>query len=260
MCKINIDRKGEDLFKIELNKSKVHMPDTENFEAVLSEQTVQKEFTYDQTTVLTFLATYPEVRLAGSQNIQNRINLYYRAAVRKFYRYAEGPMRRDAIMAYRDSKQNGFPFNTFDAVMKYTVTMNEACHLSTYFDRYEYTGGAHGNTRRFSVNWDLRTGRMLQLSDLFERGENYRKLILDQIILIAEQNIKENPGIYFDEYRELIVKYFNPESFLLTPTALQIYYQQYEIAPYSTGIVVFDLPYRKLGIDRPNCGRLHVLK
>ena len=33
-----------------------------------------------------------------------------------------------------------------------------------------------------------------------------------------------------------------------------VYYQQYEIAPYASGIPVFEIPYADLGIEKPNCG------
>lgn len=62
----------------------------------------------------------------------------------------------------------------------------------------------------------------------------------------------ENPGVYFDDYRKLIAQYFNEEQYYLTPQGVAIYYQQYEIAPYSTGIVVFTVPYDVLGW-KPSC-------
>jgi hypothetical protein len=64
-------------------------------------------------------------------------------------------------------------------------------------------------------------------------------MILARIVKMAEEN-HEN---YFENYRELIIKYYNPQNYYLTPTALAIYFQQYEIAPYAAGIIVFEIPY-----------------
>ena len=41
----------------------------------------------------------------------------------------------------------------------------------------------------------------------------------------------------------LIREHFNPQSYFLEPRSIVIYYQQYDIAPYATGIPEFRLPY-----------------
>ena len=48
---------------------------------------------------------------------------------------------------------------------------------------------------------------------------------------------------YFENYKELINKTFNPNSFYCTPEGISVYYQQYDIAPYSSGIREFLMPY-----------------
>ena len=74
-------------------------------------------------------------------------------------------------------------------------------------------------------------------------------MLIDQILRQADENIQQNPGINFEDYHALIVKYFNEEHYYLTPSGVAIYYQQYEIAPYSTGIVVFTISY----MEPPSC-------
>ncbi len=147
-----------------------------------------------------------------------------------------------------------FPFHAFDAVMEYEFTLNADCRLSSYYDRYTYTGGAHGATIRASDSWDLRTGRRLRLGSLFARGTGYRRRVLELIEKQADKDMKENPGVYFEDYRALIFEHFDPESFYMTPKGLAFYYQQYEIAPYSSGIIVFEIPYQALGLEKPDCG------
>ena len=53
-----------------------------------------------------------------------------------------------------------------------------------------------------------------------------------------------NP-IYFEDYCKLVLDSFNPEQFYLVPRGntydLVIYFQQYDIAPYSTGIPTFQM-------------------
>lgn len=229
------------------------MKDNLNYKAEITSREIQRKFTYASTVVLSLDISYPTIKLVKSPIIQFLINQNYLRQAQNFNNYAEKTLVKNAVQEYKDSVQNGFPFRPYDAVMKYTVTLNKSCHLSTYFDKYEYTGGAHGNTIRNSDNFDLKTGRRVRMRDLFPRGTNYRRLVLEQILKQADKMMEENP-ILFEDYRQLIVKYFDPDSFNLTPKGISVYYQQYEIGPYASGIITFEIPYESLGIDKPMCG------
>ena len=215
--------------------------------AAITMKEISRQFSYHHIVMITFSASYPQIELPDNCPSQIRINSRTVAQVNRFYRYAANTLYRQAVQEYVDSLKNDFPFRPFDAVMNYTVTLNQYCHLSTYHDRYEYTGGAHGNTVRASDSWDLKTGRRLPLASLFPPGEHYRRLLLDQILLQADANMEQNPHLYFEDYRELIVKNFDQSHFYLTEDGVTVYYLQYEIAPYSTGIVEFPIPYSVIG-------------
>lgn len=224
-----------------------------NQKAEIINEKIKKEFVYKETIILTVDITYPQVELNDSPRIENKINRTYEKQANKFFRYAKTKLYRDAIKEYNNSVKNGFPIRPFDAVMVYTITLNDNCHLSTYYDQYKYTGGAHGITYRASDNWNLQTGQYILLKDLFKRSENYRELIIEQIIKMADKEFSKNPGMFFENYKELIVKSFNEESFNLKPHSLSIYYQQYDIGPYASGFITFDLPYKTLGLEPPKC-------
>ncbi|MFA5450192.1 MAG: DUF3298 and DUF4163 domain-containing protein, partial [Clostridia bacterium] len=196
-------------------------------------------------TVENFVVSIP-ARRGAEERINGRINMQ----VMEFMRRAERELFPLAIESYKEAVAGGYPVRPFEAMLIYQVTYNENGTLSMYRDRYEYTGGAHGNTVRRSDTFSLESGRQLPLGSFFPRGVDYLKLIVENVLLQAENNMSETPGIYFDDYPELIIKYFNPSSFYLTPDGIAIYYQQYEIAPYASGIPVFIVPYEELGIIR----------
>lgn len=214
-----------------------------------------REFAYRGTAVLTLSVQFPVIRLNGNPQAQARINSRLRVQAADFSRYAAGTLYRQAVRDYHSAQEHNYPFRAYDAVMKYEVTMNRDCTFSTYHDRYEFTGGAHGSTIRASDTFSLQSGRRFTLSHFFSPGVNYRRIIVSEIMRQAERNMQQNPGIYFDDYKHLILKYFHPENYYLVREGVAIYYQQYEIAPYATGIVTFILPYDFLGITLSCSGR-----
>lgn len=217
-----------------------------NFSAAVAMRCADRTFSCNNTPVLTLSITYPEAALPCNPPAQCCINRDILAPVRDFYCFASNDLCRQAIADCREACKNGYPFNNHDAVLQYEVTYNQQCYLSVYRDQYTYTGGAHGNTFRSSDTWNLENGRRLSLASFFPGEKDYRAFLIGQILCLADQQMQQNPGIYFENYRELIVQTFNEKSFYLTPEGLAIYYQQYDIAPYSTGIVVFTIPYETL--------------
>ena len=221
-------------------------------DALVRMKDFSKEFLYRGVKIMMLNIKYPVVVIMGGVAAQGRINRQIIMEVNKFYKHVSGSMYNNAVDFYLDSLKHDFPFHGFEAYMEYNITYNENCFLSYYYDKYEYTGGAHGITNRGSSTYNLKNGRILPLSYLFKDGVDYKMLIIKEIVNQANQNLEENPSIYFDNYTELIYKTFNENQYFLTPNGLSVYFQQYDIAPYSTGIVVFDIPYEMIGWE-PSC-------
>ncbi len=217
-----------------------------NFSAAVMMRKIKRTFSYDNKTMLTLSINYPQIILRHNRPVQDNINRHIQAQVNDYYNYVANDLYQQAVAYYKDTQKSGFPFHNYDAVLQYEITYNQRCHFSLYRDRYEFTGGAHGNTVRASDSWNLIDGRIIPLSSLFSPGQNYQVFLIEQMIKQADSQIQQNPGIYFEDYRSLIAKYFNEESYYLTPSGVAVYYQQYEIAPYATGIVVFTIPYNTL--------------
>lgn len=209
-------------------------------DASIEMREIKRGFFCRDTLMVSFSSYYPHIRFNQSA-VQARVNARYFAKARNFCRYAEKTLFCQAVQEYNNSIANDFPFRTFDAVLNYTVTLNKNGCLSLFSDRYEYTGGAHGSTLRESDTWELSKGRLLPLSSFFPNCPNYREYVIEQIIRQADANMKEDPHIYFENYRELIRENFNPRNFFLTESGITVFFQQYEIAPYSSGIIGFTI-------------------
>lgn len=194
---------------------------------------------YNGETVLIYRIQYPEFISADYKSAANAINKYYKARAIKYQQFIETDLYKMAVEQYLDDIKNGYPVRIFTADESYQITYNKACIISLYFDRYQFTGGAHGITERSSQTWNLQTRMMIKLSELFTCLFDYRSYIKDQII----EQIKQNPDPYFDNYEELVEQYFNVQHFYCTEQGVVIYFQLYEIAPYASGIREFLLPY-----------------
>lgn len=214
----------------------------------IAKLTVSEEMTYEGVAVLKYDISAPQLH-SRTQGVA-RTSEQLAAELRSYQEHCRTEMYKIAVQDYREAMQNGFPAHEYEADRVFTVTANESCVLSLYTDTYEYTGGAHGNTVRTSQSRLFPGGRRITLNSLFPGNVHYRAALLARINAM----IAQNPEPYFEEYKKFTAESFNPESFYLTPDSLAIYYQQYDIAPYSSGIPVFEFTYESVGATPPGCG------
>lgn len=113
--------------------------------------------------------------------------------------------------------------------------------ISLPVNYYQYTGGAHGLTTKVSYNYDLKSGKEIKLKDLFKEGFDYKSIIDKKVRedIAKEKDIYFENGALFKGVNENQAYYFNKDGII-------VYFQQYEIAPYSSGIREFKIPYGEL--------------
>ena len=179
------------------------------------------------------------------------INQRYAAKATAYAQHCRHTLFSQAKEQYEEGQQIDAPVRVFEAVQAYTITLNQDCTLSLYFDRYEYTGGAHGNTIRISDTWDTAACVRIRLSGLCSLPARCREYIIDEVNRQIEAQITQGE-YYFDDYRKSVSMYFSPQSFYLVPEGMKVYYQLYELVPYSSGIPEFLIPYSAM-IQKPGC-------
>ncbi|HZK43904.1 MAG TPA: DUF3298 and DUF4163 domain-containing protein [Syntrophomonadaceae bacterium] len=207
---------------------------------------ITEKMKYEGVTVLSYQIEYPEFKSDNYKNNIRAVNGFYKDSALALQSIFRTKLYQMAVTQYLYDVENGFPVREYEALQTFNVTYNRACIISLYFDNYEYTGGAHGLTVRSSQTWNLRKRlQMIRLKELYRCSGDYKSYIKRKII----EQIKENTDIYFDNYEELVEQTFDIKSFYCTSQGLVIYFQQYDIAPYSSGIREFLLPYNKCIID-----------
>ncbi len=130
---------------------------------------------------------------------------------------------------------------------EYEVFRTDAQIVSLIQRVYQYTGGAHGMTRQAGHTIDRASGRRLNLADLFVHGASYTER-LNRFVL-EEGRARQLPMWDF--------KGIGAQSaFYLSDAGVVLFFQQYEIAPYSAGIIQMQVPYELLAdILQPGIAR-----
>ena len=196
---------------------------------------ITKELKYDNTVVLKYNIEYPEI--VGQNNISaDKFNRYNKYLAIKLQKRAENELYQEAIELYKYNKENNYPIIQYEVYRTYEVTLNTNQIISLFIDEYTFTGGAHGNTIRTSQTWNMDIARMIELYELF-RNPYFIINIFKQVI----EQINNEKDIYFENACCLVIDTFNPKSFYLTPNYIVVYFQQYDIAPYSSGIRTFNI-------------------
>lgn len=195
-----------------------------------------KDTQYDRgVPVLLWQITLPIVTSCAYPKEAQRLTVWYHVRAQALQEQIHSEFLPDAIRAHR----LGAAALPHEVLSVFTSTWERGCLISLYTDQYQYTGGAHGNTVRTAETWNLAWGRRLSLCELFPSHENCTKFVLQEI----GRQIESEPDLYFDQAKKLAEENFDPARFYMTPNGVVVFYEAYEIAPYSSGIRTFLIPY-----------------
>lgn len=206
----------------------------------IEKKTLKGELKYKNTVILTYKIEYPQMIISKYTYGKEIFNTYNRKKALELEQYIKTDLYENAKEVYEYNKANGYPIMVYEVISEYNITYNEGFIVSLYQDEYQFTGGAHGSTIRTSQNWNLKDGSKIPLSYFFPNNPYYTIDILKEINRQIKIQIEEGENQYFENYCELVLQTFNLDSYyIMSNETLAIYFQQYDIAPYSSGIPVF---------------------
>lgn len=126
-----------------------------------------------------------------------------------------------------------------------TLILNTSLFFTLQTTLHEYTGGAHGNHYSLYTVFDIERRTKINLTDLFLSGK------LEHLKNIAEEKFRKQE--HLSDTSSLAKNYFFEsgifalnDNFGLTKSELIVYYNEYEIKPYSEGVTVIKIPYIEL--------------
>lgn len=109
-------------------------------------------------------------------------------------------------------------------------------------DAYVFTGGAHPNSFRTILNYDLRQGQLISLEDIVVDKAAFS--VVAERIFRREKGIEQSTS--FEQAGYFMEDFKLSTQFALMPTGLLLFYNTYEIAPYVVGVTEFEIPYEEV--------------
>jgi len=116
----------------------------------------------------------------------------------------------------------------------YELKTNERNILSLTIGNYGYSpGAAHGMTYLKSLTFDVTSGKLYSLAELFKPGSNYVKVLSD----IVARQIKEREILTLEPFTAI-----KPDQdYYIADKSLVIYFQLYDLTAYAYGFPMFPI-------------------
>lgn len=130
-----------------------------------------------------------------------------------------------------------------------SVTRCDTRVLSAVFDVSQDIGGIHADSTRTSRSYNADNGSLLTLADIAKNEEQLKTFIKNYVIgLAAGDDYKEGGvSILFDDFESTIKDLVDAgANWYFSDGGLVFYANPYDIAPYSRGVLLFDIPYSAL--------------
>lgn len=178
-------------------------------------------------------ATIPQLQNDLTPKQLSLLNAKLRQVVLTAYEQFE----QTALETRADSKMPEHLKNALTFRANYEVFRNDQQFVSVGQLVYQFTGGAHGMSSLTATTFRISSGRAISLADLFLPGSNYRERLEGTVRRVGTarglplwgfNGVKENANYY------------------LTDQGLVLFFQPYEIAPYSEGIVKILVRYQEV--------------
>lgn len=130
-----------------------------------------------------------------------------------------------------------------------SVTRCDTRVLSVVFDVSQDVGGIHADSTRTSRSYNADDGSLLTLADIAKNEEQLKTFIKNYVIgLAAGDDYKEGGvSILFDDFESTINDLVDAgANWYFSDGGLVFYANPYDIAPYSRGVLLFEIPYSAL--------------
>ena len=175
----------------------------------------------------------------------NYDGLTIRQAVSKFVESYLTTYKKLCGPTYKQNKS--VPGNSYDFDLRGKLYAGDK-YSAVVLDKYEFTGGAHGQSSVVTINVNNSTGRVLTKQDLLN-GKDDKKvaelIVRDFCHQYGKKDLQElgdQPGLFFG------MTPYVPDNFVIGGDSATFIYGSDEIAPHALGVVKAKVALKDLGL------------
>jgi hypothetical protein len=187
------------------------------------------------------MVDYPEIAGAGSAGAAKFNQLIKETVmkeVREFRKISLAQADADSALAVERSGDNFLEMN-------YRLDFANERILTVVFGSTSYDGGSRPDQYSLTINFDLKTGKKIELADIFKPNTNYLKVLSDYSIRSLKEKLEDMSD---DEWLQngAGAQAENFGSWNITKKGLLINFDPYRVAAYAAGGRQVLIPYSEL--------------
>lgn len=149
------------------------------------------------------------------------------------------------IKEFKENVNNSdYPINQYYSLIILYDCYEYDNYISYIFRIEDYTGGAHPNHRIYTVVYDIKNNEIITIDDLINKNQK----ILDIFSENSREVLKSNDKITSSTmlYEGTKPKKENFTNFVFSKNGIILFFQEYQVAPYSQGEFNVILDYKKI--------------
>lgn len=187
---------------------------------------------------------YPKVSFSNNDTAEKAINSYFYELVEQT-RTTMDSFAATAKQEYQLSQNKDNDYNS-GYYVKLNVKNQGICGrvLSFTIDTTTFSGGAHPETYRSGVNFDLEQGDILTYKDIVTDEKEFHSFAKNYLIKALQTSTLYS--VLFEDYQDAVDNFLCEGSFTLTQRGLDFWCNPYLAWPYSGGIHRFTIPYEDM--------------
>ncbi|MCL1632915.1 DUF3298 and DUF4163 domain-containing protein, partial [Sporolactobacillus sp. CPB3-1] len=181
------------------------------------------------------------IQLTGLKNkeVQSKINAALKQFAQKTY------LERERLLAsYKEVKKDNPETNPYYLQQSVEVKYLTASRLSVYFQKMDYTGGAHAMVNPVTYNFNLLNGKNVSFAENFKSPRAEQMVKQDVFYYLTTHSEKYFPEI-IDEENDIIKEMGS--LYYWTKEGLDIMFTPYSVAPFSEGVPTVSIKNELIG-------------
>lgn len=190
--------------------------------------------------VLRYQVSYPVFTASdGDSSSPDVLNKAVAAIAAEYEKYTLEELLTYAKQA-RTAGDSALPYRLS---VEYEVTVCSATAVSIVFTETKHTGEAHDSIAQRTYNFSVASNAAFKLPGIFSSGLSGSQKTIYEAILTE---IRSNPTAYYADYENLVYFFELEDRWYFSEKGLVIYFNPFELASYSAGILQFTIPYSEL--------------